>query len=288
MGGYELFMQTIRLENKSKETIRTYEKAVQCYANYVRERNLQVDGKSVMDFLVWMREGNRYAPSSVRLYATILKRFFDINNLPWPKMRLPKVSLGAPKFMPKDDFKKVYDQTEDDVRLRALVSICYATAMRVGELLTRKRAEIDLDKARVFVSGKTGPESDNWLPLNNTAVRDARAYLVWREQVGLPPLKPGDYFFHATDNLNEPMPYTTANAEIHSLCRRAGVKEISWHKVRHSRATHLRQDKTPMEDIKDLLRHTNISTTMRYARADTESIRESTRGKGELSEEKAK
>ena len=47
-------------------------------------------------------------------------------------------------------------------------------------------------------------------------------------------------------------------------CRRAGVRHFGWHTIRHLTATFMAQKDVPMEQIKQILRHKNQSTTERY------------------------
>src|SRR5271166_1274974 len=45
----------------------------------------------------------------------------------------------------------------------------------------------------------------------------------------------------------------------------AGVKNFRWHDLRHTFASRLRMKGAPLEDIADLLGHTSLTMTRRYA-----------------------
>lgn len=277
-------MNILIIENKPKETLRTYRKCINKYQRFLAEKRTTVSTDSCLQFLVNMSQVEKLKPATIKLYMIILKRYFKFAAIPFPVMKMPNVPLGPPIFIEKVDFQKLYDATAGNPLLRSQISMCYSAGLRITELCTRKVIDVDLEKKRVFVGGKTGPETDAWLPLTNTAKRDAQDYLADRIRRGLAPLQPDDYFYHREGNTKESYSTSTIESHIYGLCDQVGMKRKSWHKVRHSRATHLREDNVRMEDIKDLLRHKSIKTTERYARTDTEKLRTKIQGKGELDE----
>ena len=48
-------------------------------------------------------------------------------------------------------------------------------------------------------------------------------------------------------------------------CKKAGLRHISWHVFRHTFASHLAMKGVSLKHIQELLGHTSINTTMRYA-----------------------
>lgn len=57
-------------------------------------------------------------------------------------------------------------------------------------------------------------------------------------------------------------------------CEVAGLEDFRWHDLRHTYATWLRQEGAPIETVQKLLRHRDISTTMRYAHVDRSEMQE--------------
>lgn len=272
------FMAAIKLENKSIETLRTYDKAIRKYEDFIKKRKLKHGKETVLEFLTYLTNKEKAKPATVRLYMTVVKRYYIFNEWTFPKIKTPTVHIGPPKFIERDDLKRLYDQTIDDPQLRAEFSLAYCSAMRISELLSRKVGDINLNKKTVFVHGKTSESSDAHLPLNDTCVKDLVAYFTWRSQEGMPAMKPDDYLFHRRSNPQLPVPKSTLTLQLYTLCRKIGIEEQSWHKIRHSRATHMRDDGVPMEDIGEQLRHNSPNTTARYARSDTERLRKKTAG----------
>jgi site-specific recombinase XerD len=50
-----------------------------------------------------------------------------------------------------------------------------------------------------------------------------------------------------------------------NACRRAGLRHVGWHKLRHSFASHLAMRGAPLKAIQELMGHSTIQMTMRYA-----------------------
>ena len=76
-------------------------------------------------------------------------------------------------------------------------------------------------------------------------------------------------------------PYTSRKAKnlISKLTtgamRRAGILEASFHTLRHTAASWMVQAGRPLAEVKEILGHKNINTTLRYAHLAPEHLRDS-------------
>ena len=49
------------------------------------------------------------------------------------------------------------------------------------------------------------------------------------------------------------------------ICRKAGLRRIGWHVLRHTYASHLVMRGAKLIEVKELLGHASLEMTMRYA-----------------------
>ena len=57
-------------------------------------------------------------------------------------------------------------------------------------------------------------------------------------------------------------------------CKRAGLRQIGWHVLSHTFASHLAMRGAAIKVVQELLGHTDIMTTMRYAHLSPETRRD--------------
>jgi site-specific recombinase XerD len=267
-----------RSEGLSPETVRTYVKCVRLYLEWIADQKThdkEPNDANARAFLLHLM-GKGYKPSSLVLYRASLCSYFEAMGHELKHVKLPSPKFGPPKYYSVADFKRLYASAETPLD-KAMLSVDYSTAMRLCELRTRKIKDFDITDARtasVFVSGKTADDTNSFIPLMPSAVRDLRAYLE-----SLPiKLGPEDFvFFGKVPSI--PMSAATARNHMYRLKTKAGILEGgAWHRIRHTRLTHLRDKDVPMSEIQAMGRHKDPKTTERYARATPEHLRKKVQG----------
>lgn len=146
----------------------------------------------------------------------------------WIHSKAPKSKLKASDLLAPAEVKKLISATPD-LRLKALIDVCYECGLRVGEALQMHIGDVDVQEqyAGLSVSGKTGPRlaySIESLPL----------LLQWLDQH--PDRKNHDAWLWTDDT--EPLSYDKARFKLLECRRKAKVpKRVFFHLFRHSSAT---------------------------------------------------
>jgi site-specific recombinase XerD len=152
------------------------------------------------------------------------------------------------------------------VHHRAIVLILLRTGMRIGELLSLKVPDLNLteQKAMIYEAPKT--HLGRVVYLSDDAMTALRAWLEQRE-----PDK--EYLFYGRDR--DRLTYSGARMMFKRYLKRAGLshKCYTLHCLRHTFATQLLNAGMRLECLQQLLGHTNLEITRRYARL-TDQTRE--------------
>lgn len=142
--------------------------------------------------------------------------------------------------------------------LTVAVLLSMNTGLRRGELLKLRWRSIDFNRQLLTVEGPDSKtRQTRHVPLNSEAMSALRR---WREQVG-----GGTRVFAVTTSFK--------TAWLHAL-KRAEIVKFRWHDLRHHFASRLVQRGVPLNTVRDLLGHSSIAMSLRYAHLAPDQRRE--------------
>lgn len=185
-------------------------------------------------------------------YEQVLGRekfFFDI-----PR---PKKPQQLPKVLGEQEITRLFNAMTNK-KHKAILFTAYSAGLRVSEVVNMKLKDIDSDRMQILVERAKG-KKDRFVTLSPVLLDILRGYI----QVCRP--RPQLYLFEG-----QGIPGTMYNArsaqKVFQMARHnAGIrKEVSFHCLRHSFATHILEKGVDIRYIKEILGHFNIKTTERY------------------------
>jgi integrase len=141
------------------------------------------------------------------------------------------------------------------------------TGMRKGEILGLTWDRVDLDRRMVYLTDqdqKNGKHGS--VPLNAEAVAAFERRKAHREQYC--PLSPWVFATRQGDRIAD------IKKGFQSACERAGIEDFHPHDLRHTCAAWLVQDGVDIRVVCELLRHSSIQVTMRYAHLSSKNVRD--------------
>jgi integrase len=142
-----------------------------------------------------------------------------------------------------------------------MIVVGLRTGLRQGELLALRWEDVDLTAGRLLVrrsvfEGIVGTPKNGKgreVPLGEEVLRTLKAFRHLR----------GPLVFCAEDG--RMLTKGECKHPLWRTCRRAGLRRIGWHVLRHTFASHLAMRGVALKAIQELLGHATIEMTMRYA-----------------------
>ncbi|HFZ2573605.1 TPA: tyrosine-type recombinase/integrase [Pseudomonas aeruginosa] len=139
--------------------------------------------------------------------------------------------------------------------LKPLVLISLNTGMRRGEVFNLTWADIDLKNKTITVEGDTSKSGQTrHIPMNREALATIE---VWKDQH----TRDSGYVFPSRDGKR----LDNVNTSWEGVLKLAKVTGFRWHDLRHTFASKLVMAGVPLNTVRDLLGHSDLAMTLRYA-----------------------
>jgi integrase/recombinase XerC/integrase/recombinase XerD len=150
-------------------------------------------------------------------------------------------------------------------RDKALILVLLRTGMRIGEVLSIKMRDIHLKEKKVLISESSKNRIGRVVYLSDDTLEALKKWIKERE-----PAK--DFLFYSKGH--DTMSYNTARSILIKYLNWAGLegKGYSLHCLRHTFASELLSAGIPLESLQQLMGHSNVEVTRRYARLTNQSL----------------
>ena len=257
----QLFLVRKKTEGKSNRTLEQYQLHL---SKLLQDLNKPLDKITEDDLFIYLARyqktrnvSNTYL-DNMRL---VFSSFFTWCNNKGYISKNPTIGLEPIKKEKK--IKKPFTDEELEKLRRtciqerdlALIEFLYSTGVRASELITLNKDDIDFTSKNVIVYGKGNKEREVYLTA--TACLHLKEYLKTRDD-------DNEALFVTTRK-----PYnrlTVAGLEhiLKNLGKSTGVEKCHPHRFRRTMATNVLRKGAPLEEVKELLGHTKLDTTMIY------------------------
>lgn len=188
-------------------------------------------------------------------------------------LKSPKIKKKMPEVLSTEEAALLLEQpshsTPKEIRDKAMLELLYATGIRVTELITLCRGDVnlqmgyivcrDLNKERVIPFGnKAKIALDDYIMNTRTLLAaDENTEVLFLNCSGKPMSRQGFWKI------------------IKFYAKKAGIcSEITPHTLRHSFAAHMVKNGADLHAVQEMLGHSDISTTQVYAQMAHSRIRE--------------
>ena len=281
----KLFLDFLKNDKKlSDNTLQSYERDVEQFADYVSENKLnyaKVSNEDIKTYMKHLEEIGKKSSTvsrglaSIRSFYQYLVRIKKIKKDPTQGIESPKVGKRTPSILTSQEVELLLNQPKDvdlkGIRDKAMLEFAYATGMRVSEIISLNMEDLKINGKEGYIVCKSRSKARD-IPLGTMSLRalteyveDARPYLIKTEDEqalfvnvnGTRLTRQGFWKI---------VKYYKEQAHI--------TKEITPHVLRHSFATHLLQNGADLKAIQTMLGHSDISSTQVYLQFQDPALRE--------------
>lgn len=202
--------------------------------------------------------------ASLRSYFSFLLSQNTITQDPAKDIKGPKTVRKIPDILDAKEISLLLSQPDGNdfknIRDRAMLEVLYATGIKVSELIELKMTDVNLQIGIIHTSSS---KHERIVPLYPAANKHLTDYCT----VARPVLIQNSGEDRLFTNMNgRPMTRQGFWKIIKHYAEKAGIKkDITPHTLRHSFAAHLLENGAQLKDIKDMLGHSDISSTQIYA-----------------------
>lgn len=268
--GYLTYLRDVR--RMSPNTVESYARDLAALSAFAGKQGLDataLDRRALDAFVRSLMAGGLSPRSTARAVACVrgFYKFLAVEqrreSSPADDLRAPRAWAALPKFLDLDEVDRLLAQpdvaTPKGLRDKALISVLYATGLRVTELISLKLASLRLQEGYLTCIGKgdkerivpIGHEATDWV---ERYLAEARPKMAARSSPWL--------FVNARGG-------PLSRVGFWKLLKDYGLKanitrNISPHVLRHSFATHLLDRGADLRAIQMMLGHADLSTTQIY------------------------
>lgn len=277
-------------QNRSQKTIANYDHYLSRLVDFMGDADIKkLDQEAIRQWRLALSRlqdtnGQPLSKTTQNYHLIALRSFLkylakrNIEAIPSDKIELASVKRPQIGFLTPEEVGRLVaaidTSTPVGLRDRAIIELLFAGGLRVSELVSLNRDQINLERREFMVRGKgqkdrpifMSPEASDWL----------EQYLKSRND-SIDPL-----FIHYGGSKDDSNSGTYQRLTVRSVqrlvkryARAAGItKEVTPHTLRHSFATDLLMNGADIRSVQGLLGHANISTTQIYTHITDPRLKE--------------
>ena len=289
----ETFLRFLQSNNYSDETLLNYERDLATFENFLTYQGTkftEVRKSSIEDYKAYLYSINRRTAkgrkaqmrlssfsvnrmlSSLRNYLKFLIDMDEFVPIPPEAIKLVRTEKKHPRVAELAELVRLIEVPEAlernkllGVRNRAMLELLFSTGMRISELLSLKKDQIDFKSGKIFIRGKG--KKERFVYLTERALGQVNRYLMMRGSDRLP------YLFVPLRGRNAASAFKGVSANYLQSKIKAYREKLninvptSAHSLRHGFATYLAESGANPAAIQVLLGHESLDTTTRYVHA---------------------
>ncbi|NIA01918.1 MAG: tyrosine-type recombinase/integrase [Nitrospirae bacterium] len=273
-------------QNKSEKTLDNYKRYLGRFQKFLKKNiNVsQITLKKIQEYRLYLKRQNlgqntqNYHLISLRAFLKYLSKN-DIKALAPEKIELSKTEERTVEVLSREEIARLFKSVDKSkaigYRDAAILETLYSTGLRVSELKSLNRDQVDLKRREFMVRGKG--KKPRIVFLSKKAADIIKSYMKVRDD-NMNPLFINTGKGQKADIL-DPEKRRLSTVSIEKIVRqhalKAGIiKKVTPHTLRHSYATELLINGADIRSVQEMLGHSSITTTQIYTHITNKKLKE--------------
>lgn len=253
----------LKLRNYSQKTIKGYLFYINDYLTFAKNKNIKQKHRAIELFLLEKQKKGK-SSQTINLALNAIKFLYRevLQSKDKIDFKCAKKSKKLPVVLSRKEIEKIISCIKNS-KHRLMVSLGYASGLRVSEVIDLRVKDIDLEELVIHLKNAKG-RKDRITVFPVKLKNDIQNLIAGKNK--------SDFVFES----NRGGKLTTASLQkvFRRVLEETGIKkEATFHSLRHSFATHLLENGTDVRYVQELLGHQNIRTTQIYTQVTNPSIR---------------
>lgn len=266
----ELFLTAKRIEGCSEKSLKYYKSTIDRAISIVGKGVRQIETDDIRCYLIKYQEKNKSSKVTIDNIRRILSSFFSWLEeedyiLKSPVRRIHKIRAGTTiKETYSDEAIELLRDNCTELRDLAIIDMLSSTGIRVGEMVSLNRNDIDFSERECIVFGKGNKERIVYFDARTKI--HLQNYLRSRTDDNLA-------LFVSLTAPHERLQIGGIESRLRKLGKQLGLIKVHPHKFRRTLATMAIDKGMPIEQLQHLLGHRKIDTTLQYAMVKQNNVK---------------
>ena len=252
--------QDMKMRNFSHYSYNTYMSKTKEMIKYFDKPMEEVTVEELRNFLYeHLLNERKLADRTINYYNSIIRFVYEVTlDKLINKKQIPmrKMKKNVYRVLTREQLSTFFNVC-DNFKFRTIFMLAYGSGLRIGEIANLRMEDIDSKKMRIFVREGKG-NKERYTILSKQSLEMLRIYWSKYRQN-----KEGEKIFLSESG--EAITVGVMRDHFRKYRRKAKLNEkITMHTLRHCFATNLIENGATLIQVKELMGHSNIRSTMGY------------------------
>lgn len=247
----------VELRGQSNSTLQNYIRRIALFVIHFGRLPEEISEDEINEYLVSLaRDPKSPSRSSFKHMVYGLRYYYRLLGMNKKAIALPSLKRDTklPVILNRHELRELF-KAPALLKQRIVLTLIYSAGLRGQEVINLKISDVDFERMTIHIR-QTKYKKDRIVPLSPTMAIGLKKYLTAEN--------PYSWLFNGKEASGKYSVRGLSWIMRENLKKTSITKELNLHSLRHSYATHLLEEGLNIVTLKELLGHSEITTTMIY------------------------